>query len=53
MQTLVLPDMKTSNSDSEPLHIELIVYNQGQAVATRVYNESNVNNLFEGTVNHC
>lgn len=38
-----------SNPDSKPLHIELIVYNQGQAVATRFYNESNINNLFTGT----
>lgn len=38
-----------SNPDSKSLHIELIFYNQGQAVATRFYNESNINNLFAGT----
>lgn len=41
-----------SNPDSKPLHIELIVYNQGQAVATRFYNESNLKDLYAGTTNN-
>lgn len=43
-----LVKLLTYNSKTEPLHLELILYAQRQAVFTRYYDQNNIHRLAKG-----